>query len=281
MSRRRDRVIGIGAVAIALAGTVAWSSADEDPGWVRASLRELNANPRTFMDRRVVVSGQVTDVIGRGGSMQPGSPRAAGFTIGHERPLLVMGVDLLDMSGPRGRDGIDEGEVVQVSGRLRRFTRDEVGDQVGVLLDDDLFRRWAGRPVIVGSKIDVVRVEKPATRIAHVAVADLEAAPRSFDGRRVRLENAVVTAPIQPAAVALGEHVMLVAPPGRLRQLVAGDQVDVTGQIFALPPSTALADGGTALTRRLVREHGLQVHQLRRFDAVLVAEYVSRPGHSR
>lgn len=99
-------------------------------------------DPERFHGEVVRVNGRVTAVV---------SPRSV--TLG-EGGLLVLDIataPVIDAIGDRGESLI--GEAVQVTGEVREFHIDQIEAEVGAL-DEERFRVFTGRPVILVRSID-------------------------------------------------------------------------------------------------------------------------------
>jgi len=99
-------------------------------------------DPERFLGQVVRVNGRVTAVV---------SPRSV--TLG-EDGLLVLDIattPAIDAVRDRGESLI--GEAVQVAGEVREFHIDQIEAEVGSL-DEDRFRVFTGRPVVLARSID-------------------------------------------------------------------------------------------------------------------------------
>jgi len=158
------------AVALALlllaffvaAGIVALWASDDSAGPERgAAIAKIVEDTGEYLGKQVTVSGTVGGLApfdeGVGEPLPERTPGGSGpgalaFTIGGDvvdEQLLVVSAD-----GTPFRV-ISDTSVVQVTGTVRRFTRERFADVYGDgLFDDGLFQEFGGRPVLVASSVD-------------------------------------------------------------------------------------------------------------------------------
>jgi len=126
-----------------------------------ATIAEVVESPGEYVGEQVTVSGTVGALApfddGVGEPLPEETPAAPGpgalaFTIGGDvvdEQLLVVSAD-----GTPFRV-VTETSVVQVTGTVRRFTRERFAEVYGDgLFDDGLFQEFGGRPVLVASSVD-------------------------------------------------------------------------------------------------------------------------------
>ncbi len=126
-------------LVLALAGDGRGSDSREGDGMAAAAVLE---DPQRFVGTTVRVSGRVSDVVS-----------ARSVTLGPGR-LLVLNI----AAAPAIDDVADGnpsliGEPVQVTGEVRIFRMDEIEAEVGAL-DEERFRAFIGRPVVIARSID-------------------------------------------------------------------------------------------------------------------------------
>ena len=96
----------------------------------------------TYVDQDVMVSGEVSEVIG------PDSFAISGAT---EPMLIVEGQEI---------PAVDEGNAVQVTGTVEQaFDIVEVEEQLGTDLEDSLYTAYEGEPYIMATSAEVVAGE--------------------------------------------------------------------------------------------------------------------------
>lgn len=124
-----------------------------------ASLAEVVEDRDQWLDERVVVSGRVNELLTTR-ALAIGSDLA-------EEDLLV----LIDPTGvirgyglatgavpyPVG-DIYEVGDVVQVTGVVREFDRDALAEELGLVLNDELFDPYEGQMALVIDRLDVATV---------------------------------------------------------------------------------------------------------------------------
>ncbi len=99
------------------------------------------ANPRSFYDRPVTTSGEVTDIV---------SLRALAVA---GDLLIVSRQDLRDAQGRPLTTSVYGRDPVRVTGTVREFKLAEIEREIGADLEDDKFTRWLGKPVVVAGSV--------------------------------------------------------------------------------------------------------------------------------
>ncbi len=120
---------------------------------------DIANNPRDFVGQTVTVSGEVQAVVG---------PRAftlgdEGFLFGEGREgLLIVGAQRRAPTAGRPFDEIfRQGELVRVTGAVRRYNLAEFEREFGFDLEDSRFAGWEGRPAIIARRIfDVAKRDR-------------------------------------------------------------------------------------------------------------------------
>ncbi len=111
------------------------------------SVADVTDNPGEFYGAQITLSGLVTEIVGANAVAIGGDEFVGGDRV------LVVGAQKLDQIA----EGVPEGEpletqrqdLVQASGALRGFKLEEVENEVGYELEDNLFGDWEGEPVLV------------------------------------------------------------------------------------------------------------------------------------
>lgn len=127
----------------------------ESVGPARAiTVTDITAEPEDFYGERVTVSGVVSELVG---------PEA--FAIGGEElfggePLLIAGVQQLGavvQGGAKegGAKEVDEGDLVQVTGTVREFKKEEISNKVDYGIDDQYFSDFEGDPAVLATSVVV------------------------------------------------------------------------------------------------------------------------------
>lgn len=113
------------------------------------TIRDIRDNPDSYRNKTVTVSGEVDEVL---------SPRA--FEIGGEGfafpgSLLVIAKQDLPSIAGRTNGMLREDDIVQVTGTVRDFRREQIQREVGMQLSQDEYSKWEGQPVIVADSVQV------------------------------------------------------------------------------------------------------------------------------
>lgn len=160
---------------------------------VGVSVADVTDNPSEFYGTDATLSGAVTEVVGPNAVAIGG-----GELIGGEQ-VLILGAQQLDQIV----EGLPEGEpfevqqqdLVQASGTLQEFNLEEVGNQVGYELDDNLFGDWEGETVLVADSFILTPQQGgDATTMEQGVNATLPLitdSPEEFYGQTVTVSGAV------------------------------------------------------------------------------------------
>lgn len=105
-------------------------------------------NTSSYAGKQVAILAEVDDVVGTRGIVVD----QEGSVLGDE--ILVISRQPLEPVGG-GSDDIlfDEGKDVQISGEVQSFNRINLQNELGIILDEDAFRQWEGKPVIVADTL--------------------------------------------------------------------------------------------------------------------------------
>ena len=193
-------------------GTAQESGGGESAGGAQAvSVSTIIDNPSEYYGNQVTVSGLVTQVIG---------PNA--FAIGGDEfvggeSLLIVGAQEL----PQIVEGLPEGEeiqaqdLVQVTGTLRPAEQQQITDEVGYELDNQVFEVFGGEAAVVASQVVVTPQQGGTTAQAQqqapVQITTLIDNPSEFYGQQVTVDGAVARV-ISPSA-------SVIVPEDRATQL--------------------------------------------------------------
>lgn len=104
---------------------------------VQASAADIMENRQQFVDQRVRVQDQIDRLVGENAFVT-------------DEGLLVV--------ADRLPEGLAEGQSFEVlRGQVRDFDRQQVERQLGIDLQDDLFKRFEGMPVLIGEEFELDR----------------------------------------------------------------------------------------------------------------------------
>lgn len=209
-------------VAIALAVALIASGGDDDGGEEAgdtaqpAALADIARDPQPFEDRRVVVSGEIREVLA-------------------DQRTFLLGPSGILVTAPPPIE-VEEGDVAQVAGTLRRLDEDSLRDQLPAVARPRI-EEFGGRPLLIATEIDTVEVSSATDP---VALADVLRDPAAFLRSEVALEDAEISDVLDDRVAVLGGEGLVVAPDGGLRDLAPGDRVDVTGRAVDASPAAVL-----------------------------------------
>lgn len=125
---------------------------------ITVSLNEVVDNSSDYYGRVVIVSGEISDVMGSrafaiGGGEFVGDPK-----------ILVVSAGALPSVADRPPEALAlENDILQVTGQVQAFDLSAVENAIGYDLEDALFADWVGRPVIIASSMNLTpRLPTPA-----------------------------------------------------------------------------------------------------------------------
>lgn len=181
-------------------GTTQASGGGESAGGAQGvSVATIIDNPSEFYGQQVTVSGLVTEVIGPNAFAIGGNEFVGGES------LLIVGAQEL----PQIVEGTPEGEeiqaqdLVQVTGTLRPAEQQEITDEVGYELGNQVFEVFGGEAAVVASQIVVTPQQGGSTAQAQqqapVQLTTLIDNPSEFFGQQVTVDGAVARV-ISPSA---------------------------------------------------------------------------------
>lgn len=128
-----------------------------------ASVADIVDDPAALMDDRVVVTGRIEELL-TDRALAIGSDTAADDVLVLLAPTaLIRGYGLGTTTGiplPVG-ETYEQGDVVQFAGTLREFDREALSEDLGLVLNDELFDSWSDDPALVIDRLDVATVGRP------------------------------------------------------------------------------------------------------------------------
>jgi len=168
------------------------------------SVADVTDNPGEFYGVQITLSGLVTEIVGANAVAIGGDEFVGGGRV------LVVGAQKLDQIA----EGVPEGEplevqqrdLVQASGTLREFKLEEVENEVGYELDDNLLGDWEGEPVLVADSFVLTPQQGGETTQGQQGVdatlSRIVDQPEEFYGQTVTVSGAVAQV-ISPNAFVL------------------------------------------------------------------------------
>jgi hypothetical protein len=275
----------IGVLVWMLVGALAWGFIatfvdDEEPAGPEAgiTLSELASDPEGLFGSRVVVSGEVNDVVGGEDVVTPEAGAATGFVMGEgDQSVLVLGSRIPQLAALGTNADIADGDVVQVTGTVREFDLAALEEDLGADLADEEFAAYEGRPVLMASAVNLVPTTamQQGEQIA-LSVDELTDSPAEYLTQRITVRDFTVDDPadvLSPRAFALGEDIIVVGASGPTN-VSPGFTGTMTGTLIEastarllnavnLPESTAAND--------LFDDFGIDEQEFAAYDYAFVA----------
>ncbi|HSH79007.1 MAG TPA: hypothetical protein VLA19_10805 [Herpetosiphonaceae bacterium] len=156
------------------------------------TVAEIAGNLDAFDGREVTVFEEVEEVIGKNA-----------FTL-DEDAALEGGIDsdVLVIVDDNEGTAVDDGDLMKVTGTVRRFDMAEVEKAAGFDLDDSQYTDWAGRPAIVAQEIEAISdwpsVSSPPPNPGiteefgrNITVAEIASNPTKFISQTVTVREEV------------------------------------------------------------------------------------------
>ena len=128
-------------------GVTAQENAIEGERGQNVSLEDLTTDPNAFVGRVISVRGQVDQNIGTRGLTVN--------TSGNDQDalLIVSKKSLVGVGGGPGEGLYQSDEGVRVSGVVRTFNLNELEEEIGAPLNEEAYRMYEGKPVIIAESI--------------------------------------------------------------------------------------------------------------------------------
>lgn len=226
-----------------LVGAIAF---DEDEAFapvrpVETTLDGIVEEPQNFLGKDTFITGQVREIL---------SPRS--FTVspaGFSGPELLV-ASKAPLAAPTGRSGtrpVLEGDLVQVSGEVRRFDRArferELGTSLGrefdSFLGDDLGER-EGDPAIRADRVTLLSRTTPIVEAAEAQ--EIGDRPGDFYGRVVAVSGQV--SDVRPSGVlVIDEELIALTADFAERRPREGERVRIVGPVRPFDPDQFRVEG--------------------------------------
>lgn len=152
--------LGILVIALVIGAALVFNYSSQPAAATTLSAAELVDNPDAYHGDRVVVTGRIDELL-TDRALAMGSDLASGdFLVLVEPSASVGGYGFGgSMVAPlQPGQTYDAGDVAQFSGTVREFDRDQLSDELGLVLNDDLFDTWDGKPALVVDRFDIATV---------------------------------------------------------------------------------------------------------------------------
>ena len=116
--------------------------------------------PGAYQGDRVVATGRIDELLTDGAIAMGSDLAPADLLVLIEPTAYVGGYGIgAPMAAPLPVGTTYEvGDVIQVSGTVRDFDRDAMSNELGLVLNDELFADWEGQPALVVDRLDVATV---------------------------------------------------------------------------------------------------------------------------
>jgi hypothetical protein len=192
---------------------------------VNTTVGEVHQDPQAFMNERVIVSGEVSEIL---------TPFA--YVIGGEAfvgggELLVVGPPPAVATGDLVDDEIYPQDIIQVSGEIREFDRAELEEEWDAEFPEEIFIGREGQPVLVGETITLTQRVQTA-EVDIVDVGEILDEPDDYIGEAVRVD-AEVTEVFTQRIFIMGDGLIVIDETGVVAEtaLAEGGRVEVAGEV--------------------------------------------------
>lgn len=252
-----------------------------------ATAGRIVAAPETFFHRTVTVSGEIHEVLGSRVFTLGG----AGFLESGEL-LVVSAVTAPDESDPPAGlrlpagTAVLTGDIVQVTGPVRRFEPADLAREAGVALDDARLRAWVGKPVVIASTLALT------PRVFGETVDRILDDPSGYFGKTVRIRAALARMlgryafTLEDSDLPIDGDLLVVSatPPSAIPGWPADDAtaqpvpVTVVGTVRPFDPAAVARELGLVLDERLFAGRQGRPVLVARAVAVTPGATVPRPS---
>jgi hypothetical protein len=263
----------VGLLAWALWATF-WQNEDSPGPDVGVTLSDLADQPEEYYGQRVVVSGQIEDVLDEDGAVDAGDTGGAGFVLGDDAGFLVVGSNIPELATIGENEQIAEGDVVQVTGVVQAFDRAGFQDEAGVELEEGVFDDFDDRPAIQAMAVSLVPVVPTQGEQQQVALEALEDDPTEFLGSQVTVQGAEIEELISPRVAALSDDVLLITPPNA-SAVTQGQAVEVTGRVVEVSTARLANELSLANQDELFTELEIEEGDIDDYDVAVIAGQIT------
>ena len=201
---------------------------------------------------------------------------AAGFVLGDDAELLVVGSNLPALTVIRDNEDIAEGDIVQVTGTVQAFDRAEFENELGARLQERLFQDFDDRPALRATGVNLVPVVPSQGEQRQVTVQGLEDEPNEILGSELTVPEAEVEDVISPRVATVSDDVLVITPPNT-SGLTDGAAVEVSGRVVEVSTVELVNALGVENDQELFEELGIDDSDLDGYEVAIVAGSVT-PG---
>lgn len=269
-----------GLLALLLIGAVAWALiatfADEESAGPDAgiTLSELTSDPEELIGSTVVVSGEISDVVGEEDeAITARTGATTGFVLGDDEEVLVLGTRIPQLAALRGNENLAEGDVVQVTGTVREFDRPALEEDLGGF-DDEAFSVFGDRPVLMASAVHLVpTTARQQGEQVTIAAAELADAPEEYLGQQLTVRDVRVDQAdelLSPRALGFDEEILIVGQNGPTN-VEPGFTGTASGTLIEASTARLLNTLNLPGGADLFAEIGIDEREFGEFEYVLVA----------
>lgn len=155
-------------IAVIAIGAMLLVDGEQREEFTPRSIAELVTEPSQHIGERVAVTGRVDELL-------TDRALAIGSDLAEDDLLVLINTDATIRGYAYPRTAVipvpagefyEVGDVVQFIGEVRDFDRDALAEELDLVLNDELFATWDGRPVVIMDQLDVATLgtlEPPVT----------------------------------------------------------------------------------------------------------------------
>jgi len=272
-------------LVLTIIGLLAWAlvaTFDDEPSAgpeAGVTLGELQSNSEELTGSRVVVSGEIAEIVGEAeeGVIDARTTRPVGFTIGDDQGVLVLGTNMPQLAALAGDEDLASGDVVQVSGTVHDFELGQIEDELGADLADDAFAEFDDRVSIVASEVHLVPTSaRQQGEQLQITATNLLDRPQEFLAQRMTVQDVVVEeqdAILSPRGFALGDDILVIGATGPTN-VAPGFRGTVSGTLIEASTARLLNTLNLPTERDMLAELGIAESEVATYDWVLVADQI-------
>ncbi len=157
-------VAGVGTLVVILAAVLWLASSGDDAQETRnLSVSDVVAEGGSMVGEQAVLTGRIDELL-------TDRALAVGSDLAPDHVLVVIAPDALLRGYGLATGGslpvtvgetYEAGNVVQFAGRLEEFQRDQMAEEFGIVLNEEIFAEFEGEPALVVDRLDVTTYGQP------------------------------------------------------------------------------------------------------------------------
>lgn len=259
---------------------------------VGATVQEIASNPSEYAGSRVVISGQIDQIVAGGdnggatadgagaGALTAQSSNAA-FTIGQDDPnVLILAENIPQIGALSANEEIATGDIVQVAGTVRTFDVGLAQSTLGDAFDQNALDDFGdNQAIVVANTVRLVPITQQGEQL-QVTMSGLLDNPQEFYGEQIAVRNVTLGNQIarqdDNGAFEFGNDetsILILGRQGMTQGLREGAQATLTGTVVEPSTVALVRQLGLANEQDLFSDFGFDDEfSIQDYQAVLVLD---------